>query len=123
MDHHEAPELQEDEKSIFDRPGTIRLIWLVLIGGCIGFAAAGYWLTSQHRMGHHPHFEHQAEEGGLIGFFGTLADHFPVFYGVLGFISFAFIVLAGQHLRLILMRDEDYYDKPDAPLLKKEDTE
>jgi hypothetical protein len=33
------------------------------------------------------------------------------FYGLYGFIAFAFVVQAGRVLRLILRRDEDYYDR------------
>lgn len=44
----------------------------------------------------HPHF---AVEG------------FPVFFAIYGFVAFAFIVLAGQHLRKLVGRKEDYYEE------------
>lgn len=90
------PPILPEEQSVWEKPGTIRLIWIALIALCVFFAAAGFWLAYGHKM--HPHFE---------------IDKFPAFYGVVGFVSFSFIVLAGQHLRKILMRDEDYYEDDD----------
>lgn len=93
MDH---PELPPEDQSIWEKPGTLRLIWIVLIAGCVLSAAGGFILAAQHKM--HPYFT---------------IDKFPVFYGAVGFFSFSFIVLAGQHLRKILMRDETYYEGDD----------
>ena len=108
----EHSEIQDDEKSVFDKPVMVRLIWIVLIGGSAISAILGFVLTAQHKMGHHPHFK---DKEGFLGTLGQIADHFPVFYGVLGFLAFSFIVLAGQHLRGILMRDENYYkDEPES---------
>ena len=90
------PELPPEEQSVWDKPGTLKIIWIVLIVGCVVSAAGGFYLAAQHMM--HPHFE---------------IDKFPAFYGAMGFFAFSFIVLAGQHLRKILMRPEDYYDKKD----------
>ena len=103
------PQILDSERSIFERPGTLRAIWVTLIVSCVAFAAAGFWLASQHQLGHEPHFE---EQGAL----GAFADGFPAAYAVVGFVSFAFIVLAGQHLRRILMRPEGYYDGAEAEL-------
>lgn len=33
------------------------------------------------------------------------------FFGLFGFVTFFLLVLAGKHLRKLLMRDEDYYDR------------
>ncbi|MCI5048091.1 MAG: hypothetical protein MRY59_11355 [Aquisalinus sp.] len=104
MDH---PEIREDEKSIWEKPGTIRAIWLVLIIGCVLFAGAGFLLAAQGQLVYKPHFE---DKTGIAAFFGDMADYFPAFYALVGFVSFSFIVLVGQHLRKILMRPEDYYD-------------
>lgn len=35
----------------------------------------------------------------------------PGFYAGFGFVAFYAIVLAGKHLRKVLIRDEDYYDR------------
>lgn len=64
-----------------------------LILASIGAAAAGLVPAWQKE---HPHF---AVEG------------FPVFFAVYGFIAFSFIVLAGQHLRKLVGRKEEYYDE------------
>ncbi len=33
------------------------------------------------------------------------------FFGLFGFVTFFLLVLAGKHLRRLLTRDEDYYDR------------
>lgn len=62
---------------------------------------------------------------GLVIFCGLLAvvelfverhgkfavEHFPVAYGIYGFVCFVGIVFAGKWLRNLVMRDEDYYDR------------
>jgi hypothetical protein len=91
------PEIRPDERSVFERPGTLKLIWILVPALCLFFAGMNVVLAMLHKT--HPHFT---------------IDQFPVFYGVVGFVSFAFIVLAGQHLRKILMREEGYYDGDEA---------
>jgi hypothetical protein len=62
-----------------------------------GFAALCLLLVASDLLYRkHVHF-------GWEGWFG--------FYGFFGFVGFFFIVLAGKHLRKVLMRDEDYYDR------------
>lgn len=89
----DAPKILPRERSVFEQPQTLRRIWIAIPAGCMFFALINIVLAFQHKT--HPHFT---------------IDAFPVFYGVVGFVSFAFIVLAGQHLRKILMRPEGYYD-------------
>ncbi len=101
------PDVPEDEKSVWEKPGTLKAIWIILIAGCVFSAGWGFLLAAQGKLGYDPHFE---DKTGLAGVLGALADHFPAFYALVGFVSFSFIVLAGQHLRKILMRDESYYD-------------
>ena len=105
------PEILDSERSVFERPGTIRAIWVTLIVSCLAFAAAGFWLAAGGELVYEPHFDDQEGPAGLIG---TAADRFPAFYALVGFASFAFIVLAGQHLRAVLMRPEGYYDGAEA---------
>jgi len=97
---HDLPEIPESEKSLWEKAGTIRIIWIVLLASCVFFGGYGFVLAAQHKI--HGHF----------GF-----DAFPLFYAGMGFVCFSFIVLAGQHLRKIIMRPEDYYERndPDAP--------
>ncbi len=100
MDHHD---IKPEEMSWFEKPGSIKLMWIILIGLCVLSAVAGVVASFMHLM--HPY---------------TIADKFPVFYGVYGFAAFMFIVLAGQHLRKILMRDEDYYDTAQERMTREE---
>ena len=68
----------------------------VFIGGLVlcGVAAmiAGFIPAFQKD---HPHFD---------------AEKVPVFFAIWGFGSFIFIVLVGQHLRMLVGRKEGYYD-------------
>jgi hypothetical protein len=41
----------------------------------------------------------------------TARQEYAGFYGVFGFAAFWLIVIAGKHLRKVLMREEDYYDR------------
>ena len=102
------PQILDSERSVFERPLTVKIVWATLILGCAGFAGAGFWVKA-HGHKHEAHFEGQ-------GVLGALADDFPAFYALVGFVSFAFIVLAGQHLRRVLMRPEGYYDGAEAEL-------
>ncbi|MEM8988604.1 MAG: hypothetical protein AAGC95_17985 [Pseudomonadota bacterium] len=79
-----------EDPGFFEKPSTVRAIWILLIAACSMSAVAGIVVPM------HPYF----------GF-----DGFPIFYAIYGFIAFSFIVLAGQHLRKLIMRDEDYYDR------------
>lgn len=101
MSDEQHPEILPEERSIFETPGWIRFMWFFVPGTCAFFALMNIVLAAMHKT--HPHF-------------GWATDKNPVFYGIVGFVSFAFIVLAGQHLRKILMRPEDYYDGPEATM-------
>ena len=107
----EHPEILDSERSVFERPGTIKAIWALLILGCAVSAALGFWYASKGKLVYEPHFE---DKEGVLALLGAMADGFPAFYAAVGFLSFAFIVLAGQHLRRILMRPEGYYDGAEA---------
>ena len=74
-----------------DTPGFQRLFLGGLIGACLTAAALGFFFGKKE-----PHF---AVEG------------VPVFFAVYGFVMFSFIVLAGQHLRKLVSRPENYYDE------------
>lgn len=89
-DHQHNP----DEKPGWaDTPGFRRtfLIGLFIAGGLA--ALAGFVPAWQKD---HPHFPPEA---------------FPVFFALYGFAAFIFIVLAGQHLRKLVGREENYYDE------------
>ena len=75
-----------------DSPAFRKFFVGALVVACIGAALAGFVPAWQKD---HPHFP---------------AEGFPVFFAIYGFIAFAFIVLAGQHLRKLVGRKESYYD-------------
>lgn len=87
-DHHKS-----DDKGWADNPTFIRIFLGVLIGACVLSAFAGL-VTSWHNP--HPHFE---------------VETLGVFFAIWGFAAFTFIVLAGQHLRKLVGRKEEYYDE------------
>ena len=65
----------------------------VLILAAIGSAVAGFLPQFQKD---HPHFS---------------VEGMGAFFAVYGFVAFSFIVLAGQHLRKLVGRKEDYYEE------------
>lgn len=101
MTDEDHPTILPEERSYFEQPKTLALIWIIVPSMCAFFALMNIVLAVMHKT--HPHFE-------------WWADGNPVFYGIVGFVSFSFIVLAGQHLRKILMRPEGYYDGAEAEL-------
>ncbi len=89
-DHHHNP----DEKSGWaDKKGFRNAFLGVLIVASVAAAVAGFVPAWQKE---HPHFE---------------VEGWGVFFAVWGFAAFAFIVLAGQHLRKLVGRKEDYYEE------------
>ena len=57
-----------------------------------------------------------AAVAGFLPAFRKEHPHFAVeetgaFFAVYGFVAFSFIVLAGQHLRKLVGRKEDYYEE------------
>ena len=75
----------------FDKKKNIDLLLFILYAACAAAGAAGFFIKNPH-----PHFPRLEELG--------------VFYAFWGFVCFSGIVLLGQHLRKLVMRDEDYYD-------------
>lgn len=73
-----------------DDEGNVTLLVRVLAAACVLLVAAD---LIYHK---HGHFGWET----LLGF-----------HGFFGFASFFLLVLAGKHLRTVLMRDEDYYDR------------
>lgn len=72
-----------------DSKNVDKVFW-GLVGVCAALWAVDFFL---HR---HVHYGWEAWAG---------------FYGVLGFVAFWCLVIAGKYLRKLLMRDEDYYDR------------
>lgn len=90
-DHNTHSETHEvADPSWFERPGNINfLIWALIIT-CIGLVLADLMYHNDH-----PHFD-------LEKVFG--------FQAWFGFAAFVIVVFIGRFLRLILKREEDYYD-------------
>ena len=87
-----------------DNPKFIRIFVGILIVASIAVALAGFNPAWQNP---HPHFD-----GEKMGGFGDVWQMIlPVFFAIWGFAAFMFIVLAGQHLRKLVARKEDYYDE------------
>ena len=81
---------QKKEFNYFNRPETIRKLWIMLYVIC-GLTVVPDFFT--HR---HSYF-------GFEGFFG--------FYALLGFISCSVLILLSKALGLLLKTKENYYDK------------
>lgn len=85
--HHHGDEGWADKKG-FRNAFLGALVVASILAGVAGFVPA--WQKE------HPHFE---------------VEKFGVFFAAFGFAAFMFIVLAGQHLRKLVGRKEDYYEE------------
>ncbi len=81
------------EEGWADKKGFRNAFLGVLIVTSIAAAIAGFVPSFQNP---HPHFR---------------VEGWGVFFAVWGFAAFMFIVLAGQHLRKLVGRKEDYYEE------------
>ncbi len=82
---------ESGDQSWFEKPANIRLMIIGLIVVCIGLVLAEFTYEN-----HHPHFPKYEE--------------FMGFQAIFGFVAFVVVVFLGMGLRLIIKRDEDYYD-------------
>jgi len=88
-EHHHS-----DEKPGWADTKTFRNAFLgVLVLASLAAAVAGFLPAYQKE---HPHFD---------------IEGMGAFFAIYGFVAFAFIVLAGQHLRKLVARKEDYYEE------------
>ncbi len=87
--HHESGPDKDGRRYWLDEPKNVNKIFWGLVAACTLLVAIDLFL---HR---HAHWDWEA---------------LPGFYGAVGFAAFWCIVIAGKHLRKILMRKEDYYD-------------
>ncbi len=79
-------------KHLFDDPRNVRLLVRGLVGCCLVLFGLDFVL---HRHTVHPW------------------ESFPGFYALYGFIACVILVMLARELRKLVMRDEDYYDRPD----------
>ncbi len=74
----------------FDHPANVRKIIILLCAICAGLFVADAFYTK------HPHYQ-------VESWFG--------FYAIYGFVVCVGLVLAAKVMRVVLMRDEEYYDR------------
>ena len=79
----------DNKKYWLDNPANVRNLSIGLIVACVALMLLDLVIHK------HPHFP-------IENWFG--------FYGFFGFISFTVIVFAGKVMRLIVRREEDYYE-------------
>jgi hypothetical protein len=73
-----------------DRPANRRLIRRILYAACALLVAADF-VVSRHIY--------------------TAVERVPAFYALYGFVALVGVVLAAKGLRLLVKRDEEYYDR------------
>ena len=78
---------------LFDNPRNVRRVVLGLVGACVILIALDLVL--------HRHVSHPWE--AMFGF-----------YAVYGFVACVLLVLLAKEMRKVLIRPEDYYDKPSS---------
>lgn len=91
-DHENLDAGERDAPGWAENKLFIRVFLAILVIAAIASALAGFVPAFQKK---YPHFA---------------AEGFPVFFALWGFGAFMFIVLAGQHLRKLVGREEGYYD-------------
>ena len=72
-----------------DDPNTVRKILRIFYAICAGLILLDFVITR--------HVEHELE-------------HWPAFYPLFGFVGCVILVFAAKWMRILLMRDEHYYD-------------
>jgi len=81
---------QKKEFDYFDRPETIKKLWILLYVVCVLTIVPDLFTDR------HAYF-------GIDGYFG--------FFALLGFISCAVLILFSKLIALVLKTKEDYYDR------------
>ena len=82
--------MSSDNPGWADRPETRRLIRRVLYVVCVVLVIADF-------------FAHRHISTGI--------ERVPAFYALYGFVALVGVVLAAKGLRLLVRRDEEYYDR------------
>ena len=89
MTHENQP---TSDPSWFEKPSNIRMMIIGLVVVCILLFLAEFTYEN-----HHAHFPKYENIKG--------------FQALFGFVAFIVVVFLGMGLRLIIKRDEDYYDR------------
>lgn len=82
--------LTDREKDFLERPGTIRVLWIIL------WVVCGLTLVPELFLSRSAHF-------GIDGFYG--------FYALLGFAACALLIIVAKLAGIVLKREEGYYQK------------
>ena len=82
--------MSNDNSGWADRPGNRKLIRRVLYAACALLVVADFVV--------HRHIS--------VG-----VERVPVFYALYGFVALVGVVMAAKALRLLVRRDEEYYDR------------
>ena len=78
-----------ESPGFFEKPGTIKLLWVLLYAVCV------FTLVPEFFLERHPHFTH---------------DHYFGFFAVLGFVACALLIIIAKGIGFVLKKNEDYYD-------------
>ena len=87
-----VPNNDNERRYLLDDPRVINGIFYGLIAVCVVLAALDFVPVPWEA---HPHFEYES---------------WPFFYCLYGFVAYSLIVNSAKGLRMIVKRDEDYYD-------------
>lgn len=91
---------EKKELDWFEKPGSRRLLWILLWTACgLTLAAEPIYLVMEHKK---PHAE------GLFHY-----TKWPLFYAVLGFASCALMIVVAKILGVALKKPADYYGEED----------
>lgn len=86
--------MAEKKEYFFDNPRNVKLVLYTLYGSCTILLLLDFII--------HRHIIHQWEQ--LLGF-----------YSIYGFLGCTGIVLGSKVLRILVQRDEDYYERDELP--------
>ena len=96
--------MSEHDQSFWEKASTIRLLQRGLALCCL-LSLVGAALAWTDVIGHaHPHFHWVKLPGGL-----EFNEFTPGFFAAFGFFAYMAIVNTAKVLRMIVMREEDYY--------------
>ena len=82
----------DGKRHVFDNPRNVKRVIWALVASCLLLFVIDLTFTK--------HATHYWVEGGI-----------PNFYGIYGFVGCVVLVLTAKAMRLVVKREEDYYDR------------
>lgn len=82
----------DGKRHVFDNPRNVRFVIWALVASCVFLFVLDFTFAK--------HGTHYWVEHGI-----------PNFYGLYGFVGCVVLVLVAKAMRLVVMREEDYYDR------------